>query len=531
MNPATKILITFFLLFLSSCTYLKYSLIQAEYSKIQESEPSQTNLKHMLDRESFFVIGKSIDKADSYRDITMAIAAYSDKFKQNERVDTMIFKGAGRHYGLTLPAGEYRLIVYADIDNDQVLHPSEVVGVRRVTLDLNSYPEKVAKNIDVELSKPSLQKSAELIEVSSFIERPQSIYYPEGSIRDLDDPIFDEKVATMGMYDPASFLEYAPTMFYALEEDTVHKIPVVFVHGIGGSSRSFKPIIDQLDRERYRIWFFYYPSGGDLDQFADFFYNLFLSGDVIPLNEMPMIVVAHSMGGLVVREAFNKYHGDEKENKVELFISIASPFAGHPSAANGEENGLIVLPAWRDLNPESQFINQLYRKPLPNFINHQLFYAYRNSDTLKFTENSDGVVPLSSQLRAEAQAQSQNQFGFNNGHVDILESNEMINQLTTKMRSVNSVFPESHMKLLAHSGLDIELSDNYSPVTKNLIRYAGKYVVLLINDAIEPFHPDQRRFIDAVQGKTRATSRLEKDFILFSKEYSDLISDILNQSR
>lgn len=56
-------------------------------------------------------------------------------------------------------------------------------------------------------------------------------------------------------YDPASFLENAPTMFYALEEDLEFKIPVVFFHGIGGSIRDFEPIVNQIDRERYKPWF------------------------------------------------------------------------------------------------------------------------------------------------------------------------------------------------------------------------------------------------------------------------------------
>ncbi len=35
-------------------------------------------------------------------------------------------------------------------------------------------------------------------------------------------------------------------------------------------------------------------------------------------------------------------------------------------------------------------------------------------------ENSDGVVPLSSQLHPEAQEQANQTFGFDSGHVDIL---------------------------------------------------------------------------------------------------------------
>jgi len=35
----------------------------------------------------------------------------------------------------------------------------------------------------------------------------KSLFYPAGTIRVLDDPIFDENIATLGMYDPASFME------------------------------------------------------------------------------------------------------------------------------------------------------------------------------------------------------------------------------------------------------------------------------------------------------------------------------------
>ncbi len=512
---------------LSSCTYLKYSSIQTEYADIQNTDPSQVNLKHMLSRETFFVIGKAIDKSNRYSDVSMAIVAYSNKFKRAERVDTMFFKGTGTHYGLTLPEGTYTFLVYADIDKDQIFHPSEIVGERKVIINITSSPEKVISHVDINLTQATLTAWAKTIPVPETIEKKQSLLYPAGTIRSLDDPIFDENISTLGMYDPASFLEYAPTMFYALEEDTVHKIPVIFIHGIGGSSRSFEPIVKRMDRDRYRLWFFYYPSGGDLDQLADFFYNLFLSGDVISLGEMPIIVIAHSMGGLVVREAINRYEGKTNENKVELFVTIASPLGGHPSAALGEKHGLIVLPAWRDLNPNNRFIKELYKKPLPKFVNHQLFYAYKNTSTLKLGENSDGVVPLSSQLHPEAQKQSHEQFGFNENHVDILKNNEMIGLLLKKMSSVKSLFPESHMKILVNGGFDVELNDRYSPATQHLIQYAGKYLVFLANGVIEPFHPQQVHFTQALQGEVPANTDIEKEFIMFMREYPELVNAAL----
>ncbi len=522
-----NILIICLAFILTSCTYLKYSAVQAEYVKLQNSDPSQVNLKHMIDQETFFIWGKPIAKTDNYSNVSMAIAAYSSKFKKNERVDTMFFKGLGTHYGLNLPEGVYTFLIYADINKDQVFHQSEIVGKRELVLNTNNFPDKIVKNVNIKITTRSLIAWAESIFMPEINEVERSLFYPEGSIRSLDDPIFDERISTMGMYDPASFMKYVPTMFYAQEEDVAHKIPVIFVHGIGGSSRSFKPIIRHMDRDRYRLWFFYYPSGGDLDQLASFFYSLFLSGEVIPLGEMPVIVVAHSMGGLVVREALNKYQGRTSENKVELFVSIASPLGGHPSAALGEEHGLIVLPSWKDLNPNSRFIKELYRKPLPNFVNHQLFYAYKNSSTIKLGENSDGVVPLFSQLHPEAQRQSNEQFGFNSSHADILENEEMILHLLKNMASVKNIFPESHMKLLVNGGFDVKLNDDYSPVSQHLVSYAGKYLVLLVKGLIQPINPQQARFIQAIQGKIVATRDVEREFIRFMREYPEIVNSVL----
>jgi pimeloyl-ACP methyl ester carboxylesterase len=481
----------------------------------------------MLDRETFFVIGKTIDESGKYADMSLAIAAYSDNFKTNELVDIMFSKRtSGTHFGLNLPEGDYDLQVYADINGDDIFDHTEIVGNRNLTLSNVLYPDLIVSQIDILLTVSELSARTDKLFLPAGFEAQQSLFYPSGTIRSLSDPLFDKNMSTLGMYDPASFLEHAPTMFYALEEDEVHKIPVVFVHGIGDSARSFEPIIKQLDRDRYRPWFFYYPSGGDLDQLADFFYKLFLSGQVIPLGEMPLIVVAHSMGGIVVREAINKYQGHEEENKVELFVSIASPLGGHPKAARGENNGLIVLPAWRDLNPNNKFIQQLYRKPLPEFVNHQLFYAYRNPGAVKLGENNDGVVPLSSQLHQEAQLQAKQTFGFDSGHVDILSDEHMIARLFDVMENVKSIFSKESMTELVDGGFDVVLSDNYRPTTKHLIQYAGKYLVLLVHDRIEPLQL-QQHFILAVQGKMSAETELEREFILFMQEYPDLVESVL----
>lgn len=511
------------LLFTCSCSHLKYASLQAEYKRIQNAEPGQVNLRHMLTHDNFVVYGKTIDELDRYGEQSLTIAAYSSKFKENERVDTTFFIGAGTHYGLYLPAGDYTLLVFADLDNNGVHDSSEVVGHKNIKLQLEDIPDKVVGHIDIKLLTSQQISWVEQIVLPEKTELPKSLFYPAGAIRSLDDPIFDEKLSTLGMYDPASFSEKVSTSFYALEEDLGYKIPVIFVHGIGGSPRAFLPIVNSLDRKRYKPWFYYYSSGADLEQLADLFYDVFLSGKIVRQEGMPMIIVAHSMGGLVVREAMNKYSDISGENKVELFISIATPFGGHPAAATGEKHGLIVLPAWRDVNPNNKFIRQLYRKPLPDFVDHHLIYAYHNPDVVKMSENSDGVVPLSSQLHTPAQTQSSKQFGFNSNHTTILEDDELITYILDRFKGVKNVFPENHLQYCFMGGYDIELSDEYSPIDKYIIHNYGKYWNAVGNGTLPPFYEEQEQFVRVVRGEEPAESEILKGWLRFMREYPEYV--------
>lgn len=510
---------------LCSCTYLKYASVQAEYARIQDAEPGQLNVKHMIDRESYFVHGRSIDAKGSYTGLPKAIAAFSSKYQANERVDTMFFEMSGSHFGLNLPEGRYDLLVFADIDGNGTFGAVEVVGKRSIDINDSSVPEKVLGQVDVYLAEPITIDWDVSIDVPDSRGRAESLFFPSGTIRTLDDPIFDTSFSTLGMYDPASFLEQAPTAFYALEEDLGYKIPVVFVHGIAGSAREFETLVEQLDRVRYKPWFFHYPSGGDLDRLAELFYQIFLSGKVYHSSGMPMIIVAHSMGGLVVREAINKYEGRPGENQVHLFVSMASPFGGHSKAATGEEHGLIVLPSWRDLNPENSFIANLYRKPLPEFMHHELIYAYQNPNAIKLGDNSDGVVALTSQLHPQAQRQASGQFGFDNTHTDILESDEVAAHIRAKMDVVENAFPPAQLQLVRQGGYEVTLGNDYSALAQYSIRNYGKYLMALSNGELTPFHPEEERFIAVVNGEKTPRDDAEKGWLRFLSEHPEFRDD------
>ena len=506
---------------LSSCTYLKHARVQAEYARIQNAEPGQLNVKHMIDREKIVIHGQCNDAAGKYDGMPKAIAAFSSKYQPNEHVDTMHFSVAGSHYGMSLPEGRYDLLVFADIDGDGVFGRLEVVGQRTIDLNKATVPDMVLGQVDVRLTEPTTIDWDVAIDVPDTQGRAESVFYPAGTLRTLDDPIFDSSFATLGMYDPASFLEQAPTAFYALEDDLGYKIPVIFVHGIDGSAREFETFVGHLDRYNYKPWFFHYPSGGDLDQLAELFYQIFLSGKVYDSSGMPIVVVAHSMGGLVVREAINKYEGKSRENEIHLLVTMATPFGGHAAAAKGEEHGLIVLPSWRDLNPENGFIGNLYRSPLPDFLHHELIYAYQNPGTIKLGENSDGVVALTSQLHPQAQTQASGQFGFDNTHTDILDSEEVATHIQALMNSVQNPVPLPQLQVLQQGGYDIKLGDAYSPRAQYVIQNVGIYLMALTEGTFEPFYEDEERFMAVVRGAKSPRDDIEKGWLRFLSEYPE----------
>jgi len=383
----------------------------------------------------------------------------------------------------------------------------------------------VLGQVDVQLTRPTTIDWDVSINVPDTQGRTESLFFPSGTIRTLDDPIFDSGFSELGMYDPASFLEQAPTMFYALEDDLGYKIPVIFIHGIAGSAREFETFVGQLNRLQYKPWFFHYPSGGDLDQLAELFYQIFLSGKVYRSGGMPMIIVAHSMGGLVAREAINKYGGKKGENQVHLLVTMATPFGGHAAAAAGEKHGLIVLPSWRDLNPKNSFIGDLYRNPLPEFLHHELIYAYQNPSAIKIGENSDGVVALTSQLHPQAQRQASGQFGFDNTHTDILDSEEVAEHIRDRMGFVKNAFPPPQLRLIRQGGYEVTLGDAYSAIAQYSIHNYGKYLMALTNGELTTFHPEEERFIAVVNGEKSPRDDAEKGWLRFLSEYPEFKGD------
>jgi pimeloyl-ACP methyl ester carboxylesterase len=236
-----------------------------------------------------------------------------------------------------------------------------------------------------------------------------------GKITTLSDPMFGPENCAMAMWRPLDFLRDVGGGLFMLQEYQPDRLPVVFVHGMGGSPRDWIPTIEGLDRSCFQPWVYFYPGGLRLDMLSD--------GLVNQVNTLSarhrfdrLAIVAHSMGGLVTRSFVKKYTREfpEDARALQFVITVNSPMGGLASAAAGVKRSPIVLPAWRDVAVDSEFLKGLYAWQWPTALPYHLVFSYKDGDS------SDGTIPLTSQLPLPLQAESVRLYGFNDTHVGTL---------------------------------------------------------------------------------------------------------------
>jgi len=340
--------------------------------------------------------------------------------------EKLVIAGSGEADVVVL-AGRYYAAAFEDLNENMEYDLDELGAFRGAAEPIQIGGPVPIVEILLEIS-PETQPETTSADLQNAIKAANAElkYRNIGNIVSLDDERFNPAIGALGMWEPAVFLERELRGFYMLEEYDPNRTPVIFVHGIGGTPREFKTMIESMDKEKFQAWVLYYPSALELKHLSDGMYDT-LNVMQNELKPKKVLLVAHSMGGLVATAAVERYNDAGAHDYLKLFLTIASPLGGMSSAKLGVEYAPTVMPCWEDLAPGSRFLNTLYYTNEPT-VPYVLFFAYRRSGIT--SPSGDGTVPLTSQLRPEAQARAGHRLiGIDAGHVVVLSNPETLKEL------------------------------------------------------------------------------------------------------
>ncbi len=324
-------------------------------------------------------------------------------------------------YSFILDAPEgFVIVAFDDINQNDLYDIGEPVGIQGLSNDLQLEPHDRKRMLDIELSIETVLSSVFVKQLQDVRLRGfELISIVAGEIVSLEDERFSADNAKEGMWAPLTSLRNAGLGVYMLEPYDPERIPVVFVHGIAGTPRDFTYLIEQLDRTRFQAWIYRYPSGMRLNRAGRSLALLlkYLHDEYQPDD---IYVTAHSVGGLVSRSAIlqaKQGAASELYESIKLFVSFSTPWNGHGGAAMGVEWSPVVVPAWLDIQPESDFLNELQAE---SDIPHHLFFGFATNGKMTMLYSHDSVVSVSSQLSLWIQNRSCRVYGYDLDHVGIL---------------------------------------------------------------------------------------------------------------
>jgi pimeloyl-ACP methyl ester carboxylesterase len=246
---------------------------------------------------------------------------------------------------------------------------------------------------------------------------------------DLRDERFGHGAGIHGVWQVMDFLNQRRAGIYFLGPYDPDRVPVLFVHGLGGSPRDFQPLIESLDPELFQPWFYFYPSGFPLDRIADHLATL-LARLEVALGFHDLAIVAHSMGGLVSRGAILKYGQEMGQDDIRLFITLATPWSGASRARLAARVPILLPASFADMSPSSDYLRWLFHeadgrvRELPDGTAFHLILAFRMN--ARSAAANDGRVSVATQARLEAQRQAASVRALDVGHIEILASPDAI---------------------------------------------------------------------------------------------------------
>ena len=446
------------------------------------------------------------------------VAAYS-MGEERKIANYTVLHDSGE-YEIGLVKGEYYVFAYRDENSNLVYDEGEAAGHYGVQEFVDA--RKVSVVYDIDIVIPEEGRTIEIppgFKISSV--RPKKLRSRQaGAITDLDDERFSRENGVKGFWEPISFFgEFGGNIVF-LEEYDPEKTPVLFIHGAGGTPKSWKYFADNIDRTRFQPWLFYYPTGFRIESMSHLlFWKLINLQTKYQFNKI--YITAHSMGGLLAKSFI--VNNGRAFPYVKLFISLATPWGGDRMAEYGVQHSPAVIPSWIDMQPESDFITSLYRVKIPEDVNFYMFSGHRGSRN-PFNSNNDGTIELASIQDLRAQSEAKMNYTFNEDHASILNSKEVLAQYNTILNE----FDEKQSVSLDRSGGHIKVNFSYDfdfggvrPRPTFILLHAdnkeAKTTTILNNDdngrILGPFPPG-----DYIAGMVTAAAKTKKKYISVSVE-------------
>lgn len=315
----------------------------------------------------------------------------------------------------------YTVGAFVDLNGDRQYQPGEpaaYLGMENVQPTMLTLASGDTVEVETLVVEGEILRRSKVPMVAKIPDAVANI----GKVVSLEDPRFSSENAAMGMWRPFDFITDVGAGLFMLQPFDEGKVPIIFVHGINGTATNFSDVVAGLDLEQVQPWVLYYPSGIRLDMVSDYLLRAVTElGARHPFNEV--YIVAHSMGGLMTRSFVMKHQQHQSRIKLGLVVTVNSPLYGMDSAASGVKHSPVVVPSWRDVASESDYVKRVHSQSWPANVPYHLVFSYQKG------EDGDGVVPINSQLSMSLQREATRIYGFEAEHSKILLEPQFISLL------------------------------------------------------------------------------------------------------
>jgi Tfp pilus assembly protein PilF/pimeloyl-ACP methyl ester carboxylesterase len=478
-----KLLFIFYVIVLiSGCNYL--GLLKESY--LDDSS-----------KNSCVLMGEIRKKGRTSRPILVVAFLKQYSVKQKAQIikvaDFTMLKRPGP-YALYLTEGEYNIAAFMDFNENLIYEADDFAGWHGMPDTVSIKSGQVMGGLDIVVSD-KIDKSFDFpisIKGSEFKHKKNASLEHEG-VASLDDNIFSKKYSSMGLWSPAEFIRKVGIHIYSLEQYDQSKIPILYIHGAGGSPRNFSYLAKNINRDIYQPWFFYYPSGLKLEKISDILHKKI---EVLynKYDFKVLYLTGHSMGGLIARSLINKYANEKRFDFLRLFISISTPYGGNEVSRFGVDYSPAHISSWEDVAIGSTFLKRLFMRKMPLKTRFYLFFGYAGDKIISMGVG-DGKISLKSQLDPKAKAEAALIFGFDEDHVSILKSSRMLEKY-------NEILSGEHAnisKIIKKDKKPVILHGEYQVITKITAPMAEKKKSLAFYDVKTLTAKNKRRYINMLR--------------------------------